>query len=135
MEGMWAFAGAVIVALITTGSNLIVSKRDKVASRLSKIEDSQVVINAKVDMGNRGVMTSLKIQLQQTYEYQQQRVKSRTDKWSPNLDQVFREAYTIYKNLDGNGIVDRLKLDMDIWRNKYAGDTYDDGNEGPDNTR
>lgn len=129
MEGMWAFAGAVVVALITTMSNLIVTKRDKVTDRLKKIEGNQVILGAKVDLGNRGTMTSLKIQLQQTYEYQQQRVKSRTDKWSPELDQVFREAYVIYKNLEGNGIVDRLKLDMDIWRDKYAGDVYDGGNE------
>lgn len=127
MEGMWAFAGAVVVALITTVGNFIVTKRDKVSDRLKKIEGNQVILGAKVDLGNRGTMTSLKIQLQQTYEYQQQRVKSRSEKWSPELDQVFREAYVIYKNLEGNGIVDRLKLDMDIWRDKYAGDVYNSG--------
>jgi hypothetical protein len=131
MEGMWAFAGAVVVALITTGSNLIVSKRDKVASRLKTIEDSQIDIGEKVDMTNKGTMTTLKIQLQQTHEKQQARIRSANQKWSPELDQVFREAYTIYKNLNGNGIVDRLKQDMDIWSDRYAGDVYDHGKEAP----
>jgi len=117
------------VALITTVGNLVVTKRDKVASRLKKIEDSQIDISDKVDLTNKGTMTTLKIQLQQTHEKQQARVHSSTQKWSPELDQVFREAYSIYKNLSGNGIVDRLKKDMDIWRDRYAGDVYDGGHE------
>lgn len=117
------------MALITTVGNLVVTKRDKVASRLKKIEDSQIDISDKVDLTNKGTMTTLKIQLQQTHEKQQARVHSSTQKWSPELDQVFREAYSIYKNLSGNGIVDRLKKDMDIWRDRYAGDVYDDGKE------
>lgn len=129
MEGMWAFAGAVVVAMITTGSNLIISKRDKVATRLKTIEDAQVATAEKVDLGNKGTMTTLKIQLQQTHEKQQTRIRSSSQKWSTELDQVFREAYAIYKNLNGNGIVDRLKKDMDIWRDRYAGDVYDDGKE------
>lgn len=126
---MWAFAGAVVVALITTAGNLRISKRDKVASRLKAIEDAQVETNEKVDLGNKGTMTTLKIQLQQTHEKQQSRIHSSSQKWSPELDQVFREAYAIYKNLSGNGIVDRLKKDMDIWRDRYAGDVYDDGKQ------
>lgn len=129
MEGMWAFAGAVVVALITTAGNLRISKRDKVASRLKAIEDAQVETNEKVDLGNKGTMTTLKIQLQQTHEKQQARVHSASQKWSSELDQVFREAYAIYKNLNGNGIVDCLKKDMDIWRARFTGDVYDDGKE------
>lgn len=118
-----------MVAMITTGSNLIISKRDKVATRLKTIEDAQVATAEKVDLGNKGTMTTLKIQLQQTHEKQQTRIRSSSQKWSTELDQVFREAYAIYKNLNGNGIVDRLKKDMDIWRDRYAGDVYDDGKE------
>lgn len=129
MDGAWAFAGAVVVSLVTLVGNIIISKRDKVATRLTNIEVGQALTGAKLDLGNRGTMTSLKIQLQQTHERQRAKVRSKSDRWSPELDQVFREAYVIYKQLEGNGIVDRLRKDMDVWRDRFAGEIYVEGKE------
>lgn len=93
---------------------------------MNNIEDSQNKLGEKLDLGNKGTMTGLKIQLQETYEKQYCRISSKSSKWSSDLDQVFREAYKAYKDLGGNGIVDRIKVDMDIWRDKYAGDSFID---------
>lgn len=102
-------------------NNMFVSrqrKKDNLIGRMDSIE-------AKLDTGNKGTMTGLKIQLQETHEKQRKRVENRKKSdWSPILDQVFREAYCAYKNLGGNGIIDRLKQDMDIWRDSHANDIY-----------
>lgn len=121
-----AGGAAVVVALI---NNIFTSrhrKKDNIIGRMNNIEDSQNKLGEKLDLGNKGTMTGLKIQLQETYEKQYCRISSKSSKWSSDLDQVFREAYKAYKDLGGNGIVDRIKVDMDIWRDKYAGDSFID---------
>lgn len=115
---------AVTVALINNVFASRQRKKDNIAGRMSAIEDNQLELVDKVELNNKGTMTGLKIQLQATYDKQRRKVSSRNDHWSPDLDQVFREAYKSYKDLGGNGIIDRLKGDMDIWRDKYAGNLY-----------
>lgn len=109
---------AVMVALINNMFTTRQRKKDNIVGRMQAIE-------TKLDTGNRGTMTGLKIQLQETYEKQRKKVENRKHSdWSPILDQVFREAYCAYKNLGGNGIIDRFKQDMDIWRDSHANDIY-----------
>lgn len=119
-----ASTSAVLVALINGFFSRRQRKKDDVVGRLSTIETNVKSTNDKVNLVGKGSMATLKIQLQNSHTDQQLRVRSKTLDWSQDSDQVFREAYNIYKELDGNGVVDRLKQDMDIWRDKYADESY-----------
>lgn len=121
-----AGGAAITVALINNLFTIRHRKKDNILGRIIGIETNQDKLGNKIDLGNKGTMTGLKIQLQETYEKQYCRISSKNTKWSSDLDQVFREAYKAYKDLGGNGIVDRIKADMDIWRDKYAGDSFID---------
>lgn len=107
--------GAVLVALVTTIGNIYVRKKDNVASRLSNIDN-------KLDLIGKGTQQSLKSDLQTLHDRQHTAVNG--SKWNKDIDIIFIDTYKSYKDLGGNGVIDRLKNDVDLWRNRYADGEY-----------
>lgn len=78
-----------------------------------------------LDVLKNGIKVSLKLQLQQLHDKQSYAIASKSTFWSEHIDRLFNEVYIEYKALGGNGTTDTIKADMDIWRQKYAGEFYD----------
>ena len=78
-----------------------------------------------LDILKNGIKASLKPQLQQLHDKQSHSIAGKSTSWSEHTDRLFNEVYIEYKALGGNGIIDTIKADMDIWRQKYAGEFYD----------
>jgi hypothetical protein len=118
---------SVIVALIGAfAPKLINRKKTNNEDILSAIKE----VDTKVDVLGDSTREALKANLLRIYEEEHECVqgvrKNRLGKneWCADKDLVFREVYRAYKNLHGNGIIDSLKKDMDIWRDLYATNEY-----------
>ena len=107
----------IVAAVTTTGSILTV-----VLPLLWKGYKTQ---RETLDILKNGIKASLKPQLQQLHDKQSHAIASKSTFWSEHTDRLFNEVYVEYKALGGNGIIDTIKADMDIWRQKYAGEFYD----------
>ena len=122
--GLIAALSAVIVSVVNNIFMMLARKKDDISGRLLRVEEAGDMLNDKIDLNNRGTMTTLKFQLKDMHDNQFNKVSSPKSKWSYDIDRVFREAYVVYKDLGGNGIIDKIKDDMDIWRDENATESY-----------
>lgn len=139
------------VALITTGGVVFVAilgivgkwlsdRRKEKTTKLDLILSTSQDTNHKVDLISVGTKEALKTNLLRIYEEEHLcvtgQLKNRAGKkaWCRDKDEVFREVYKAYKNLQGNGIIDSLLHDMDIWRDKFAENEFN-LDEDPDHKR
>lgn len=135
-----------MTALITTGGVVLVSliglygkwtsdKRKDRTAKLDLILETSQDTNHKVDLISAGTKEALKANLLRLYEEEHACIIGQLENhagkkaWCRDKDEVFREVYKAYKNLQGNGIVDTLLHDMDIWREKYAETEFSLDNE------
>jgi len=116
--GLTSAISGIVVATITVLGNVFVRKKDNIAHKVT-------LMNKKLDKIGKGTAQSLKTDLQRLHERQQSAILNGS--WSGDIDTVFRESYFAYKELGGNSIIDRLRFDMDKWRETYNKDIYEDG--------
>lgn len=118
--------GVVIVAILGILGKWLADRRKEKSTKLDLILETSQDTNHKVGLISVGTKEALKANLLRLYEEQHACVKgqqvNRSGKkaWCRDKDEVFREVYKAYKNLHGNGIVDSLLHDMDVWREKFA---------------
>lgn len=118
--------GVVLVAILGIVGKWLADRRKDKKTKLDLILETAQDTNYKVGLISIGTKEALKANLLRLYEEEHAcvtgQLKNRAGKkaWCRDKDEVFREVYKAYRNLHGNGIVDSLLHDMDIWREKYA---------------
>lgn len=121
-----ATTGTIVVTLLGLFGKWIDDRRKGKRSKVDQILANTEKTKTQVELIAIGTKEALKANLLRLYEEEHSCVvglqKNRTGKraWCQDKDEVFREVYKAYKNLNGNGIIDTLMGDMDIWRDRYA---------------